>query len=208
MTTYTWPLPTDKAFWPRAVRWRQITNGVATTSSISGYTQTGGTPGTRWAMQLDMDEQSFDERRRLGAFLARLEGAKHRISMFDPANPRPRGTIALSGITLSANAAQFAETIVLASCGAGATLLAHDWLVLAGQRLMCAADATANGSGIMTVEVRHQLRAAANSGAAVAVDYPRGKMMLNPAVELPLWAFQGAGRCPAFTFELVEDLAP
>jgi hypothetical protein len=64
MTTYAWP--TTAPFWPAAVRWRALVNESASTSSLSGYTQVRAVPGLRWAVSLDMPEQSYDHRRALG----------------------------------------------------------------------------------------------------------------------------------------------
>lgn len=205
MATYTWPGAADKAFMPRQARWRAVPNSRDSTSALSGYTQTATLPGARWGLSLDMPEQAWDERDRLAAFIWRLEGAKHRIALADPARPRPLGTATLGGVTLASNAAQFAETLQLAGLGAGATLLRNDWIVLGGQRLRVVADATANGSGVATVEVRHGLRAAQLAGAAVTLDAPTSLFIL--AGEPPALGWDANARAPALTLELIEVFA-
>ena len=203
MATYSWP--TTKAFQPQDARWRQVLNQRANTSALSGYTQVLGMPGTRWAVTLDMPRQSYAERLALKAFLDRLEGRAHLVDLFDWVRPTPAGTISLSGVTVNSTAAQFGEQVVLAGCGAGATLLPGDWMVIAGQRLCVVAPATANGSGVMTVEVRHRLRQAIAAGTPVALDRPRAPMMLNisGAETVPV-PFSGNGTAPAFTLDFVE----
>lgn len=125
MATYTWPAPTasNKAFWPRQLRWRVLYNQRSTVSVLSGYTQTGSNPGPRLGLTLDMPRQSYAERLELAGFIDRLEGNKHRVLLHDMANPVPRGTTLPSGVTLAASAAQFAESVQLAACrGANALL--------------------------------------------------------------------------------------
>lgn len=123
MTTYDWPKG-SKAFMPRAARWRQIPNSRNTTSAMSGYTQTGSVPGTRWGLALDMPAHSYDERRQVGAFLSRLDCSKHRVNMFDPVFPLPQGVIQPGGVSVYSAAAQFAESLVLAGC-AGRNLVVN-----------------------------------------------------------------------------------
>jgi hypothetical protein len=66
----------------------------------------------------------------------------------------------------------------------GGTLQRGDWLNIAGigtngQLVMAAADAAADDSGAVTVEVRHPLRAAASSGAAVTLLDPTALYILT-----------------------------
>lgn len=203
MTTYSWP--TTRPFQPENARWRQVLNQRANTSALSGYTQVLGMPGTRWAVTLDMPRQSYAERLELKAFLDRLEGQAHLVDMFDWVRPTPAGTINLAGVTVSSTAAQFGEQLVLAGAGAGRTLAAGDWMVVAGQRLEVVAPATANGSGVITVEVRHRLRQTVAVGTPVVLDRPRAPMMLNisGAETVPV-PFAGNGTAPAFTLDFVE----
>ncbi len=125
MTVYTWPVPTgtNRAFWPRAVRWRVLYNDRSTVSALSGYTQTGSNPGPRLACSLDMPQHSYAERQQLAAFIDRLEGSKHRVALHDVANPAPRGTLVPVGVTLGAAASQFATSLVLAGCRGSNALL-------------------------------------------------------------------------------------
>ena len=152
-----------------------------------------------------MPAQSYAERHALGALIKKLEGRRHWLAMWCPIAPKPAGTCNLAGVTLSASASQFAETLTLTGCGAGKTLLADDWLVVAGQRLAVVDDAVADGSGLMTVVTRHQLRAAATAGTAVGLDAPTTTMALHyQGDDPPEVPFDGRGLAPAFTIELVE----
>ncbi len=173
MTTYAWPT-TLRQFRPSecVLRVSDPAQRVAE-SPLSGDVQTVSMPGARWAWDITLSGADKDERAAIEAFLIRLSGREHRVSMFDPFRPFPRGTINQTGVTMNATAAQFATSIALAGCGASKTLLAGDWIGLpTGQLVMAVADATANGSGVMTVDVRQMLRAAATSGGAVVLQKP------------------------------------
>ena len=51
---------------------------------------------------------------------------------------------------------------------------------------MCVLDATANGSGVMTVEFRHMLRAAVGGGAAVTLNQPTALYILSGStIDMP-----------------------
>ena len=172
MTTYTWPDTRDAA--PRSAQWRVVDNLQRSSESpLSGYTQTISMPGARWGWTLEFGDHRSDLRQEVEAFLLRLSGREHRVSLWDFKRRVPRGTCNLSGVTLGAAAAQFATSLQLAGCGANKTLVAGDWIGLAtGQLVRVVANATANGAGVMSVEVRHMLRLAAASGSPVVLDKP------------------------------------
>ncbi len=203
MTTYTWP--TARKHMPREAVLRIITNGRHNSSSESGVSQTVTRPGSRWGWGVTMGTMSVPERDDFEGWLSGLSGMQHRISTHDWKRPTPRGTINTSGVTLSSSAAAFATSLVLTGCGTSKTLLRGDWLAAGGQLFRAAADATANGSGVMTVEVRHAVRAAISSGAAVTLNRPTALYILTePTLELP----RTPGPIqPAFGLDLIEVFA-
>lgn len=205
MTIYTWP--NTRAGLPRSAQWRVVDNlQRASESPLSGYTQTVSMPGAKWGWVLDFGDHDDARRQDVEGFLLRLSGREHRVSLWDLKRPRPRGTCNLSGVTMAATAAQFATSLQLMGCGAGKTLLGGDWIGLAaGQVVRVVANATADGSGLMTVEVRHMLRAAASSGSAVTLDRPSALYVLT---ESSLTVPRQPGRVqPGFTVEFVEVFA-
>lgn len=122
MTTYTWP--DTRAFQPQAQELRVVDNTQRTAeSSLSGYVQTSAMPGTRWGWGLDMAPDTQADRAALEAYLLRLSGRQHRVQLWDMRNPRPRGNIGSSGVTLGATAAQFATSLTLAGCRGDSALL-------------------------------------------------------------------------------------
>jgi hypothetical protein len=88
-----------------------------------------------------------------------------------------QGTMAGSP-TLSVSALKGAENIVVQTT-AGATVKAGDMLGVSGLLLQVSADATANGSGVLTVPLVNRLRKALTSGAAIVYAYPTTRWLLT-----------------------------
>ena len=174
MSDIAWP--TGRAFAWAAYAWGLRANDRAWESALNGSVQTVSIPGSRWAVTMQFGAQSAAERAQLEAVLMRAR-RQHRIVMPRLDRPRPRGTVALTGVTLSVAAAQFATQITLAGCGAGATLLAGDMLGIGSQLCMVANNATASGTGVAVVTLTHELRAAAAAGAGVVLDQPTARFV-------------------------------
>ncbi len=178
MAVYDWP--DDQTLSPREMTLGQRHNDRAKISSHNGSVQTTSLPGARWRWVLQWPNQAQATRLRLEGVLDKLSGLEHRLRLWDIKRPRPRGTCNISGVTLSTAAAQFATTLVLAGCGASRTLLAGDWINPGGFQLVRVVDdAVANGSGVMTVSVRHPLRYAIAAGASVVVEKPTSLFILE-----------------------------
>lgn len=158
MTTYAWPA--TRGFTPQRHELRVIDNSQRTAeSSLSGYVQTTSMPGARWGWGMDFGAQSIAERAELEAYLMRLNGREHRVQLWDLLQPRPRGNIATSGVTVQASAAQFATQLVLAGCrppnnlllGSGFEIdtnadgIADGWLLYTSGTTGTIASALANG---------------------------------------------------------------
>lgn len=205
MTTYSWPTAELKHM-PQTAVLRVITNGRSNSSAESGVTQTVTRPGSRWGWSVSMAPMRLAVRDDFEGYLIGLSGMQHRISTHDWKRPTPRGTCNLSGVTVSSSAAQFATSVVLAGCGASKTLLRGDWIGFSsGQLCRVAADATANGSGVMTVQIRHSLRAALTSTSPVTLDKPTALYVLtDSALEMP----RAPGPLqPSFGFDMIEVFA-
>lgn len=198
MATYTWPgnvvalLPSDQNL-------VQAHNQRAFESELNGYTQTTSLPGARWGWEMSFGRHDYATRRVLEAWLTQFSGREHRAAIYDFARPAPAGSINLSGVTASA-AAQFATALTLNNCGNTKTLLAGDWfsvVTAAGSQLvMNTADATSNASGVMSVTIRHALRAAVSAGAAVTLDKPTSLyIMTDSKFVIPR---SGGNDCPPF----------
>jgi hypothetical protein len=91
----------------------------------------------------------------------------------------PTGTINQTGVTVSVTALQFATSIILTGCGANTTLKAGDFFSVNGQLIMNPSDATADGSGVMTLPVITRLRAQATASAVVTLQRPTANFVLD-----------------------------
>jgi hypothetical protein len=200
MTTYTWPA--GQMFIPSAVTLRQIHNNQASVSPQSGFTQTNSLPGARWGWAIDFQPHLKDDRQALEAFLTRLSGMEHRLQIWDMRRPYPLGTLNRTGVTHSA-ASALANTITLNGCGASTTIRAGDWIGLStGQLVMAAVDGTANGSGVVSIEIRHPIRTALSGGGAVTLNKPTAKYILTTStLDFPR---QSGASDPPLSAEFVE----
>lgn len=147
-------------------------------SPLSGQTQTVEMPGTRWAMSMRLSGLNADERANIAAFLAELRGRANRFTLHDLMNPVPRGTMR-GTLTVSGNIAAGAVTCSVTG-GAGqasTTLLRGDKLNIGGELKLISANAQANGSGVITLNIEPPFRAAVSSGAGVTWDRPTALFM-------------------------------
>ena len=206
MTTYAWP--TGSYARPASMEWGRLDNDRGTVSPLSGYTTTLSVPGMRWRVLMNFPAQLQTERDKLEAFLLKLDGMGHRTQLWDfgqgARTGNPSGTINRTGVTMSSTAAQFATTLVLAGCGASTTMLANSKLSVNSQVLVVTDDATANGSGVMTVTVRPMLRAQATAGASVTLVKPTALFLMPEPLSLPRTF---GNMAPEFSVLFVETFA-
>jgi hypothetical protein len=182
MTTYTWPQ--TALYTPNEQKLLIIHNQIVTESILSKYKQVLSRPGAMWGWDILLSDMNPSELAEIEAFITRLSGQEHWVTMFDWIRPVPRGTINLGGVTMSSTAAQFATSAILAGCGNTKTLLAGDWLKLGSQLVMNVTDATSNAGGVMTIEFRHMLRAQVSAGASVVLDHPTSNYIaMDPKME-------------------------
>jgi hypothetical protein len=188
MTVYAWP--DNIVFRPQKAILRVLDNTQRVAESpLSGNVQTTSMPGARWGWDFEFQTQSNVERNAVEAFLIGLSGREHRVTLWDHSRPEPRGTINRAGVTVKTTAAQFATSVVLQGCGAGKTIMGGDWLGFpSGQIVMAVANATADGSGDMTVLFRQMLRAALPSTSAVTLVKPSARFVRSESgIDLPRW---------------------
>jgi len=182
---FEWPFRAP--FIPQQMGWGAQSQSLISESALSGAIQTVGVPGKRWNVGLVLSARSFVNRshaKEIEGFLDSLNGHQHRVTLFNMTCKglngygTPSGTINLDAVTVSANAAQFATSLVLAGCGAGATMMAGDMLKVNGMLIMCQRDTVANGSGVMTILVSNGLRKPVTSGMAVTLYRPTGTFVM------------------------------
>jgi len=186
MTVYAWPF--KQGFIPEQMNWGAESRTISTESVLSGAIQTSGVPGKRWKVGMNIPASAYQDRAvrmELEGFLDRLGGKEHRVTLWHMGRKGiggygyPKGTINQTGVTVSTTANQFATSIVLTGCGANTTLKAGDFFSVNGQLIMNPSDATADGSGVMTLPMITRLRMTAAATATVTLQRPTATFVLD-----------------------------
>ena len=197
MTTLTWPLLSRAV--PGSLDWSLASNTVSFESPLSGSVQTVEFPGARWKASFMMANLTQDDAALLQATLVRLRGRAGRISLHNFERPQPRGTV--SGMPLVMGAAQTGNTLIIDGCTVGSTLLAGDYIGVNGELKMVVSDATANGSGQMTLTIEPPLRASPADNGAITTSQPTATFML--VNDESKWS-TAPGLFTSFPIDLVE----
>lgn len=178
MPALTWPTLSRAV--PGEIEWGLVSNTQVFTSPLSGATQTMALPGARWKVGFSLNHLSREDAALLQAFFVRLRGMSGSFTLHNFERPTPRGSCALSGVTVGGAVLAGATAADLAGCGAGATLLTGDFIGIGGELKMVVADATADGAGLMTaVAFEPPSRADWANGAAVVTNKPLCTFMLT-----------------------------
>lgn len=139
--------------------------------------------------------------------ILRLQGRVNQLAMYDMANQAPRGTMR-GTLTLNSSAALGATSLsVTGGAGqAGTTLLTGDWIGVGSgstrQLVSVAADATANGSGVISLTIAQPMRLAQSGGAAVTWDKPT--CLMRQTGSDSTWDFERKAR-NGFSLDLIES---
>jgi hypothetical protein len=130
-----------------------------------------------WRTQLDLpDDISNAMGGQLEALIDRLKGRVNKLAVGNFKRREPLGTMRGTPIVATL-AAQLANTLIIQTT-AGASLLAGDMLGVSGLLLRVLADAVADGSGLITVEIAPRLRVAVAAGATVIWSQPTSNFVL------------------------------
>lgn len=175
MSVYTWPT----AVVPRSVQLRLLPAVRLFTSPYNRQTQAVDLMAETWRLQMALPPMTDKTLAgSLEALFDRLKGQVHQVNLWHFGRPAPQGTMR-GAPTLSANAAQLANTVSISGTG---TLLAGDMIGIGGQLCRVMADVTLPGS----VEIAPRLRTAKSSGTAVTWDKPTATFMLATPDGVPL----------------------
>lgn len=144
------------------------------------------------------------------ALIMKLKGQVNQLAIWNMGRPVPSGTCRGS-MTLSSSAAQGATSLVITagSGQAAKTLKTGDMLGVGSgtttQLLMIMADATADGSGVITVTVEPPLRNAFSSGSVVTWDKPCA--LFRRSDSKSAWEYS-VNMASGFSLNLIEDVRP
>jgi hypothetical protein len=147
-------------------------SGVQFRSPFSGTVQAVRFLGERWVMSLTLPPRSLSKAGEAEALLSYLAGGVNQINCWHFGRAVPRGTMRGSPLIKTAATAG-AQQLVLKSAGAFSTLLAGDMIKAGNQLHQVVADATADGTGDMTVLLSNYVRAAISQDSAVSWDKPK-----------------------------------
>ena len=202
MTTIAFPVLTAK---PTQYAFGQNNNSALNTSPMSGSTQTIEMPGARWTLAIGYINVISPDRGRLSAFLAAMRGMANRVALYDIVHSIPAGTMRGTITTVGVTAAGAISVALTAGSGqAGTTLLMGDKLNIGGELKMVVADATADGSGNVTVTIEPPMRNQVAGGASVVWNQPTALFMLTS----PKWKEDVAlGDWTSYTIDLVESFS-
>ena len=153
----------------------------------------------RWEATFSVPPRIFPEAAALEAFIASFRGMSNTLAIYHLLRPQPRGTMRGSPTAQAAAAGAGSLTI---STTAGATLFAGDMIGVGGLLLQVAADAAADGSGAMPVQIVNRLRGGFAAGTPVVWDRPTAPFRLasKPVVQFVPGYAQGV------TFDFVEAI--
>jgi hypothetical protein len=168
MATYDWPA--TAAFKPAAFEWAPRKGGLGFRGPHNGTAQFVDLLSERWNLSVVLPPCVRADAGAREAFIHRLSGGVHWVRIYRFDRPEPVGTMRGSP-TLNAQVTRGAASLVI-NTSAGATLKAGDMFGCGGQLFQAADVTTANGSGIMTVEVVHRVRASINGGTAIVWSRP------------------------------------
>lgn len=184
MTVLTWNDAEVSSF-----RWKKA-HRAAVFASIFGSQSMEGA-GPLWEVDLTGVPQYWAEAHQMMAFLESFDGYKNQLELWNLVQPVPLGTMR-GTMVLSADAAQGAKTLSIGagSGQAGTTLLKGDLLGLGSgitqQVVRVAENATADGLGVISIQIGTPLRNAFASGAAVTWNKPKAlfrQKTLNEGIE-------------------------
>lgn len=184
--------------------WGQQRNDVAFRSGFGA--QSVELSSSLWVVMLEATPGLESNGGGWQALGMQLRGQTNQLALWNHARPTPRGSMR-GTMTLNSSAAQGATTLSIIASGQGSkTLLQGDFLGLGSgltqQVVMVVADATSNGSGIISVTVEPALRNAFSLGEAVTWDRP--KALFRRVDSKFGWQNYGAV-VEGFTLDLIED---
>lgn len=198
MTTYSFPSIT-----PNASRIELLSNTRTYVSPFSGAIQTVDRGGERWIVDLTFHSLTGAEKAEMAAFLAKLNGQEHRVTLPNHAENN-RG--AFGGTPLVNGTSSAGTTLEVKGASTGITNWARagDWVSYDSQLKMVTADANSDGSGLVTLSVIPKIRQTTSDDDPITTSGGAGTFMLSG--KGISWANR-PGDFGDFSVQFVEDIA-
>lgn len=157
----------------------QATFEMEDRSETTGDSATRVLAPPRWTLNIaSIEALNAAESVEWELLMLKMRGSVNRLAAWDVSRPAPRGTMR-GTLQLAASVAVGAESLQITGglSQAGTTLKMGDWVQVGSglgtsQLFKVAADATANGSGVITIAVEPPARLAFSSGVSVVWDKP------------------------------------
>lgn len=171
--------------------------------------QSVATVAPLWKVNLTFDMQDESAAGVYQALLMQLDGSRNQLSLYNLGRPTPRGTfVGSAGTNSITTGVAGANTITLTNASyASATLKAGDYIGVGSgtttQVVMVTADATANGSGVITPTIYPALRNTVTGGTAT-LQYPRALFRVQGSVG---WDYSTVV-VDGMSLDLLEDVRP
>ena len=132
--------------------------------------------GQIWEADITLPPLKSSEARDWESFMIKLNGQEGTFLFGDPRSTGPSGTI--SGTIRIDGSAQVGNSLVIDGATTGQTLLAGDWFQLStgssARLYRNLTDATANGSGELTLDIWPSIRTAYADNTIVTLSSPKG----------------------------------
>lgn len=181
MTTYAFPTLSRAA--PSRMTWRIAPNQQTFDSPFDKSVYVVEVPGARWVFQIDFDSLQEPDAAKIESFLVKLRGQVNTFTMHNWVRPVPRGTALGTPVVNNSSGspltAQTGNTLITNGWTAGATMKEGDYFGVNGELKMVTADATADGSGNMTLTFEPALRSSPSHGAALTTTRPTATFILS-----------------------------
>lgn len=186
--------------------WGLKTNDITYRSSFGAQSVKASAP--MWVATVELDKINENLTGQYQALILKLRGSQNQLAMWNFARPEPLGT--MRG-TLTMNASHSAGDTTLNITGgvgqANKTLKAGDLLGFGTgttqHLVMVVDDATANGSGVISVTIEPPLRDDFSSSTAVEWDKPKALFRLNS--DSQTWTYESVF-AQGFSLDLIEDV--
>ena len=158
--------------------------------------------GARWTWTFSLPAMKRSRAAVWKAFLDQLDGAANTFYGYDPDNLVPRGPA--KGTPLVNGAGQTGSTLAIDGCPASTLFLrAGDYFAVNGEYKRLTQDATANGSGQVTLQFKPALRNSPADNAVVTVSSPTVTMALTDDRQ-GMWECDVVGVYQPLTLTAVE----
>jgi hypothetical protein len=204
MSTITFPSTLN----PATFTWAQQRRDVAFSSLFGSQAAVLSSP--LWMVTLSAPNMlsTGTEAGAWKSLLLQLRGKVNQLELWNMAQPAPNGTMR-GTMLLNGGHAQGATTLsIIAATQPAKTLLAGDFIGLGDgttsqQVVMVTADATSDGTGLISVSIEPPLRNGFANASAVAWDKPSALFRMTNTKSS--WEYAPGKLISGFALDLVED---